>query len=69
MESTKPILWIQSSVDAFTHESMIELQNLLQEDYWVLWTLSSVKDIELKVLNGEDLTDEERSLMFNHIQK
>ena len=69
MESPKPILWIQSSVDAFTHESMIELQNLLQEDYWVLWTLSSVKDIQLKVLNGEDLTDEERSLMLNHIQK
>lgn len=69
MESPKPILWIQSSVDAFTHESMIELQNLLQQDYWVLWTLSTEKDIQLKVLNGEDLTDEERSLMLNHIQK
>ena len=69
MKSPKPILWIQSSVDVFTHESMIELQNLLQEDYWVLWTLSSVKDIELKVLNEEDLTAEEKSLILDHIQK
>ena len=69
MESSKPILWIQSPVDSFLHESMLELQNMLKEEYWVLWTLTSEKDVKLKVLNGEDLTDEERLLMLNHIQK